>query len=107
MTRCNAAGDRIEVLFQGPEQQVLQSIIFERDSAGRLVKEEVRRMEERVTRMGLLGETRTTFRYDDHGNLSHQSNQEIQREMLVEEDGRMDPVKGNSYRQETKIKIPF
>jgi YD repeat-containing protein len=50
-----------------------------------------------------MGESHDTFRYDDHGNIVHQFNEEIQREMGMDEAGQVELVKENSHRGESKM----
>jgi hypothetical protein len=137
VTRHDAAGHPDEVLFHDSEQRVVQRILFERDSAGRTVKKEVHRIagmppelppeipldlfhvlttytyypdgrvQERNTRMGPAGESRTSFRYDDHGNVVHQTNEEVQREMGMDEAGQFHLLKENSHRGESKMEYVY
>ena len=129
VTLYDTAGRPYEALFQDAEQRPLQRVIFERDSAGRLVRESLDRLapfapgvpvdllqttttytydpdgrvHERVTHMGPIGENRITFDYDDHANVVRQVSEDIQREMQLHEDGHMEVVKENSHRHETRL----
>jgi hypothetical protein len=146
VTEYDQADRPIEVLFQDAEQRLLRRVTFERDSAGRLVKEELHltgpnpladvqkelenvppavretaassieilfgpvlsrttyaydregHLQERLMLMGALAESRTTFRYDDYGNPIDQVTEDSSREMQIDEEGNIRPVKQNSSK---------
>jgi hypothetical protein len=105
-----------EVFFHDADQRLLRRVVLARDGMGRLTTEELRLGEEspfpdvvfgpnsvlsstsyaydarnrvlyRGTRMGELGEHRTTFRYDDRDNPIEEIHEDISREMQIDEAG--------------------
>jgi hypothetical protein len=124
-TRDDDGGKPNEVLFQDADQRLLRRVVLTRDGAGLLTTEELYlgdespfpdivfgpnsvlsstsytydakgRILERRTRTGELGDQRTTFGYDEHGNPADESHEDISREMQVDEAGVLQPMKESS-----------
>ena len=82
----------------GP-QTVFSSTTYAYDGKGRL--------EERRTRMGELGDDRTTFRYDDGDNPIEETREHSSREVGVDEEGTVQPTKENSHTQYVRFEYTY
>ena len=131
-TRYEDEGKPHEVLFRDTEQRLLRRVVFTRDGTGRLITEEMHLGEEspfpellfgpnsvlstttyaydakgrilqRCTRMGELGEHRTTFRYDDRDNPIEEIHEDISREMQIDEAGVLHTTKETSSTQNVRF----
>jgi len=74
---------------------VLSSTTYAYDEYGRLL--------ERRTLMGNLGGHRTTYRYDDRGNLSGETSEHHSREMRIDGEGNIHPAKETSHTQHVRF----
>jgi hypothetical protein len=141
-----------EVLIHDASHRLLRRMTYTRDSAGRLLKEEVKldrgapfpdmeerlkeappeareslqaalatilgannplsntyaydekgRQVEKIMRMGLLGEHRTTFHFDDHDNPIEEVSEDINREVRMDEQGHPQPSSESSHNQHTRF----
>ena len=135
-TRYEDPGKPDEVLFHDAGQRLLRRVVFTRDTAGRLTKEELHlgeespfpdsvfgpnsvlsattyaydamdRILERRTRMGELGGHRTTFRYDARGNPSEEMHEDISREMQIDEAGVLHTANERSSTQYVRFEYAY
>jgi hypothetical protein len=135
-TRYADGGKPDEALFHDAGQRLLRRVIFTRDVAGRLITEETRLGEEsplpellfgpnrvlstttyaydakdrilqRRTRMGELGEYRTTFRYDDRDNPIEEIHEDISREMQIDDAGVLHAAKEKSSTQNARLDYTY
>jgi uncharacterized protein RhaS with RHS repeats len=125
-----------EVLFHDADQRLLRRVVLMRDGTGRLITEEMHlgeespfpailfgpnsvlsstsyaydakgRILERRTRMGELGEHRTTFRYDDRDNPAEETNEDMSREMQIDEAGVLHTAKETSSVQHVRFEYMY
>ena len=123
-------------MFHDADQRLLRRVVFTRDGAGRLTKEELHlgeespfpeilfgpnsvlstttyaydakgRILERRTRMGQIGEHRTTFRYDDRDNPTEETNEDISREMQIDDAGVLHTEKEKSSTQNVRLDYTY
>jgi hypothetical protein len=80
-------------------RQTLQSNTYAYDRHGRIL--------ERSTGMGQLGETRTTFRYDDQGNPIEEITDEQHREVGADADGTLRARNENVQRQDVRYDYQY
>jgi hypothetical protein len=135
-TRYDHRGKPDEVLFHDADQRLLRRVVFTRDGAGRLTTEELYlgeespspnivfgpnsvlsstsytydakgRILERRTRTGELGDHRTTFGYDEHGNPADESHEDISREMQIDEAGVLQAMKETSSTQNVRFEYQY
>ncbi len=123
-------GQAAEVLIHDAAHRLLRRLTLTRDSAGRLVKEEVDlgtgasfpdtlatifgannalsktyaydqkgRQVERTMSMGMLGEHRTTFRFDDHDNPIEEIDENSSRDVQMDEQGHPHPHTETTNKQ--------
>ncbi len=150
-------GQPAEVLIHNAAHLLLRRMIYTRDSAGRLVREEVHlgegpvfpdfedrmkdlpaedrerleaavrnilsqenglstttyfydekgRQVERIMRMGLLSDHRTTFHFDDHDNPIEELSEENSRDMGIDEQGYPQPSSETSHKQHTRYSYKY
>ncbi len=125
-----------EVLFHDVDQRLLRRVVFTRDGMGRLITEEMHLGEEspfpeivfgpnsvlssmtyvydtkgrilqRRTRMGELGEHRTTFGYDDRDNPIEETHEDISREMQIDDAGILHTTKETSSTQNIRMDYTY
>jgi hypothetical protein len=125
-----------EVLFHDADRRLLRRVVFTRDGMGRLITEEMHLGEEspfpellfgansvlstttyvydakgrilqRRTRMGELGERHTTFRYDDHDNPTEETNEDVSREMQIDDAGALHTAKERSSTQNARFDYTY
>lgn len=128
-----------ETIFYGSDGRVLRRLVFHRDRAGRLLKEEMitvedpavadlppellkaafggivteygyddmGRIAERRMHMGVLSESRTTYRYDDHGNRLEEITEESSRDMGLNEEGELQPSNERSNRHHVRFEYAY
>ena len=135
-TLYNDGGHPYEVLFHDADQRLLRRVAFTRDGTGRLITEEMRLGEEspfpellfgpnsvlsttmyvydakgrilqRRTRMGELGEHRTTFRYDDRDNPIEEIHEDISREIQIDEAGALHAAQEKSSTQNVRFDYTY
>ncbi len=135
-TRYDDRGEPDEVLFHDADRHLLRRVVFTRDGAGRLTKEELHlgeespfpdivfgpnsvlsstsyaydakgRILERRTRMGELGDQRTTFGYDDRDNPAEETHEDISREMQMDEAGVLQATKETSSTQNVRFEYRY
>ena len=135
-TRYADGGKPDEVSFHDADQRLLRRVIFTRDGAGRLITEEIRLGEEspfpsivfgpnsvltstiyaydaedrilqQRTRMGELGENRTTFRYDDRDNPIEEIHEDISREIQIDDAGVLHTAKEKSSTQNARFDYTY
>jgi hypothetical protein len=95
------AGEAAVALFAnlfGP-QNIMSSTTYAYDGKGRLL--------ERRTRMGELGDHRSTFHYDDHDNTIEETAEQISREMRIDGKGNLHPSKDNSSIQNVRFEYSY
>ncbi len=79
--------------------QVMSSTTYAYDEEGHVV--------ERITQMGGLLESRTTFRYDDRQNPIEETTEEIQREMEIDAEGKPRYVRERTHRHDVKFEYVY
>jgi hypothetical protein len=79
--------------------RVMCSTTYTYDEAGRL--------KERIGRVGQLGEQRTTFHYDRDGHLIEEMEEHNSREMQMDEEGNLQPVKERSNKQDVRFEYQY
>lgn len=82
----------------GP-QLIMSSTSYAYDEKGRI--------EERRTRMGELGDHRTTYRYDDHDNPVGEISEDSSRDMEFDAAGQPRPAKESSHTQNTRYEYKY
>jgi hypothetical protein len=65
------------------------------------------RIQERRTRMGELGEQRTTFRYDHDGTPIEETHEDSSHEMQVDEEGNLQTTKEQSHAQDVRFEYTY
>lgn len=82
----------------GPDN-VMSSTTYLYDQKGQLL--------ERRTRMGVLGEDRTTFVYDDNDNPIEEILEHTSREIQIDDEGNIQPVKERSHIQNVRFEYRY
>jgi antitoxin component YwqK of YwqJK toxin-antitoxin module len=93
----DAAVTMIRNLFGA--NQVMSSTTYAYDAKGHLI--------ERRTCTGQLGDHRSAFCYDDHGNPIEETDQHTSREMQMDETGNLHPTKENSHKQHVRFEYRY
>jgi YD repeat-containing protein len=62
---------------------------------------------ERITRYGQIGEERTTFCYDAHGNPVEESRHDFSRELDLDDQGNLQTSKENSHVQHSRFEYAY
>jgi hypothetical protein len=78
---------------------VISSTTYAYDEKGRLL--------ERRTRMGDLGEDRTIFSYDEHNNPIEETTENSSREMQIDGEGNIRPIKQNSSKHHVQFAYTY
>jgi YD repeat-containing protein len=135
MTTIYGPAGPVEAIIRDAEDQILRRVVIHRDDVGRKLREDQLlsetdpfakflapdgaltsttyaydadgRLAERRTLTGPAGDSRTTLRYDDHGNRVEETNEDISRELEMDDEGNINTLKERSHRQHTRYEYVY